>query len=170
MNHWKRRALILLAVLVAFFVGRLTAPPKIQEVERERVVYQDRIIEKVVHAKAQDVERRVVVYRDRIVQPDGTRVEREVERSAEAVRTIEAIHEDAQHELIAEGHAERKITTVLPSWRVGALVGGQIRLDSALSLTPSYGALVERRIVGPMSAGAWALNDGTIGLLLTMEF
>lgn len=172
MSPWKRRALVLGAVIAAFVVGRLTAPPDVREVERERVAYKDRIVEKVVHAKVQGAERRVVVYRDRVVQPDGTRVEREVERSEEAVRTVSTVRTDTRREATEREATEREAARALPlpSWRVGALVGGQLRFESAPLLMPSYGAIVERRIAGPISTGAWMLTNGTFGLTLTVEF
>ena len=58
------------------------------------------------------------------------------------------------------------ITNDKPQWKVAAMTGLNIH---SLSV-PVYGGQVERRIIGPISAGIWGLNNGTGGVQLSLEF
>lgn len=124
---------------VGFLAGRYTATPrvevKVQEVERIKTV--------VVKGEDRVVVRRVVVEK----KPDGTTTtttdERESTKTAERTETTE--------------RTDRKVETkpVQPQWRASALVG------VTPQLVPVYGAVVERRIVGPVHAGVWAIGGAT---------
>lgn len=59
------------------------------------------------------------------------------------------------------------VTTYSKSqWKVGALVG----LSSTNLYAPIYGANVEKRILGPISAGLWATTGKEGGLSISLEF
>ena len=156
--------LALAAVAVAFVVGRVTAPVETRDVER--VVFRDRVVEKVVE-KAARVETRIV-YRDRVITRDGTVTEHEVERTAEA----EGATRDTSTVATSTGTAERStVTLVRPSWRVGVLAGASVREP----LLPIAGPLVlgvevDYRIAGGLSAGVWANTSGAAGAALALEF
>lgn len=134
-------AALVVAGVIGLLVGRYTTTPMVvtQTVEVERI--------KTVTVKGEDkvVVRRVVV----VAQPDGssttTTDEREATKTDERTATTEK--------------TDRSVITkpVEKDWRVSALVG----TDLALTHPPStiyYGALVERRIAGPFSAGVFALG------------
>jgi hypothetical protein len=53
-----------------------------------------------------------------------------------------------------------------PQWKVSGMAGLSV---NSLS-TPIYGAQVERRILGPISAGIWGLSNSTGGVALSLEF
>lgn len=53
-----------------------------------------------------------------------------------------------------------------PQWKVNALAG----LSASNLGTPIYGAQVERRILGPIFAGAWGTSDQRAGISLGIEF
>lgn len=152
----------------SFSAGRFVAPAKVELREVEKVVWKDRIVEKVVTKKAKAVDR--IVYVDRVVMPDG-----EI-REKTSTRTITDARElvNAEKASESEGKTETKkeaVTTARPDWRVGVLVGASIR-EPLLPLAGPLviGASVERRIVGGVSAGAWLNTVGAAGASVSVEF
>jgi hypothetical protein len=53
-----------------------------------------------------------------------------------------------------------------PQWRVQALAG----LNASNFTNPIYGAGIERRIIGPIAAGAWGTTNHEGGISLSLEF
>lgn len=157
------------AVVASFFMGRLSAPPSIKTVER--VVTQSAQVAVAAKqeeaARATNTQKRRVIERIRYVYPDGTRVERLREGDSLASRTASASGLSEAAGGAQSAHQERVETKsqALPAWRVGALVGLDIH-----ALQPTYGAHVERRLVGPLSLGGFALTSGVAGLSLSLEF
>jgi hypothetical protein len=162
---WRSRLLVVVAVAgalaVAFGVGRLSRPA------HERVVVQDRIVERRVEVAAKAESRRAerVVSRTRITRPDGTKVESSEVRAVEAM-----IRREASTAVMTVVEAHR------PAWKVGALVG--IPVQPRFPLSPLLvGATVERRLSGPPAAGLWGLfpidgrsEHATVGASVTATF
>lgn len=159
-----RCALVVVAVgALAFVGGRWMAPVRVEE--RERVEYRDRI-----EYRDREVVRRVegpvrirTVTRELPAPPGSPCPDRPlVETVREEVR--EPVTTERQAERQAEAQAAEvrtveRIVTVRPDWRAGVLVGADL---GALSLAQplqvlAAGAHVERRILGPLSLGAFAL-------------
>lgn len=171
--------LALLLIAVAFLGGRLTSPTPPAEVV-ERVEYRDRVVTQEVvrevraaaEVRYMDRVQRVEVVRE--VRPDGSSSERSVTTTGESVReaiTSQAATEAAKSE-VREVEVERQIRVeVRHDWRVSALAGADLRTVS-MTAPPAWvlGGLVERRIVGPISLGAWGLSSGAAGLSLSLEF
>lgn len=152
----------------AFAAGRFAAPMKVETREVERVVFKDRVVEKVVTVTL--AAKTKIVWRDRVVAPDGTTTTREVEKTdtrEDTTRTDDRV-------ATSEGTTEREavtITTNRPGWRVGALVGLSLREP----LLPIAGPLIlglsaERRLIGGLWAGLWIQTGGSAGLSLSLEF
>lgn len=169
-------AIVVVVVLVvgagAFSAGRFTAPESTKTVEVEKVVFKDRVVEKVVTVVEQAKAETRVVYRDRVVTKEGEVRERIVERTA----TREESHGETNGETVTErearGDSETRVeVTVRPVWRVSAQVGASLREP----LLPIAGPLVvglgvDYRIAGGVSAGLWANSVGAAGLSLSLEF
>lgn len=156
--------LALVVVVIAFVVGRFTAPVETRDVER--VVFKDRVVEKVVE-KAARVETRIV-YRDRVTTKEGTVTEREIERTAEA----EGATRGTSSVATSAGNLEHSTTTVVrPNWRVGVLAGATVK-EPLVSLAGPLviGLEVDYRIAGGLSAGVWANTSGAAGAALALEF
>lgn len=161
-----------------FFVGRYTAPAVERVKIEEKIVYQDREVEKVVV-----VEKRVevkgetrVVVRDRVVTPDGTVREHEEERTDTKTDTRTDTKENREivrEVRVVEERLVEKVIDRRADWRAGALVG--IDLNPAWQPIPNAGPLtlgahVEYRILGPVWVGAWGLHTGVAGASLGFEF
>ncbi len=152
----------------AFAVGRYTArEPDVRDVER--VVYKDRVVEKIVEVKVKEEAKRVIVYRDRVIKPDGTRIEREIEKTETDTKITDARETAKEATHAGTKDREHVVTSPRPDWRVGAMVGTALTLDP-IFLKPVYGGFVERRIAGPFSVGIWGLSTGTTGVSLVLEF
>lgn len=154
-DHWRAVA-VSLALLGAFATGRFATPTKTVTQTVERVVTKT----VTVKAKAR------VVYRDRTViqKPDGTVERRDVERTEQT--TVAATEHEAEHA------ATVTVTASPPQWRASLLAGVDFpHLDRPALLGPiQLGAMVERRIAGPLWIGAWGMSSGVGGLALSLEF
>lgn len=168
-RQWAAGITALLVLLaLAFSAGRFSAPERVDVREVEKVLWKDRIVEKVVTKKAKAVDR--VVYVDRVVMPNGEIREKTSTRTITDAR--ELVNTDKASE--SEGKADSSkatVTTDRPDWRVGVLVGASIR-DPLLPLAGPLviGASVERRIIGGVSAGAWVNTGGSAGAAVSVEF
>jgi hypothetical protein len=163
--HWKK--VVALALLVgAFAVGRYTTPgPDVVIAESIRFV--ETKVEVRVTEKAKDR----IVYRDIITKPDGTKIDRSIERTETETKKST----DTKTSTDAASDAKSSSTGYKPQWRVGALVGANVagvRFDRPLGWDLlAAGAFAERRIAGPFYVGLWALSAGpSLGLSVTVEF
>lgn len=173
---WQRWALVVLGAVLAlagaFSAGRFTAPLKVETRDVERVVFKDRVVEKVVtvhdEAKVQDR----IVYVDRVVTKEGATHEVVVTQW----KTAEEKHTDTNAVTTAESTSEKvrevvKTVTLRPDWRVGVLAGASLVTPTLPIAGPLVvGAQVERRIVGGVSAGLWANSVGAAGVVVSLEF
>lgn len=160
-----RPALIVAAITVTFAGGYATGrrPARVTERLVEDTAARERVyqLEAQLATMKRDSRRETV----RVVRVDGssetrTVVDTHVERAVDARRETEARREVATHTA-----AERTVTAARPDWRVGPMVGFDFR-----SGTVAYGGQVERRILGPVSVGAFGLSSGVAGVSLSLEF
>lgn len=154
--HWRPLAGAL-ALALAFAAGRFAAP------EHVRTEFVDDSTHVTTNAEA--VTR--VVYRDRVTvrdrtvvtHPDGTTEHRDVERTEEHDgQTDKTEHATAD----ATEHVRTETKTIdrpAPAWFVGANLGVPLNLDPVGVGAPFVVVHVDRRILGPVSAGAWASLD-----------
>lgn len=164
---------VCLALLAgAFSAGRFSAPMKVETKEVEKVVYKDRVVEKVVTVTVQAKAETKVVYIDRVVTKEGTVTEHIVEKTVDREKdtTKEATKEVATRDDTVE-HSTTTVTTLRPDWRV-AVLGGATFGTPALKIAGPLvlGAEVDRRIIGGVSVGLWANTAGAGGVSLSMEF
>ena len=155
----KRRLLVALAALAAltltFAAGRWTAPRSLKtvSVDRETDVQSHNYVGTT--DRAVRVETRVqTVWRTRTEKrPDGTVVTVQTAQQGAATdaaaesKTTEVVH-DVQYKTVEV--IRYRETRSGPDWLLSARVGSG--LDD---LRPSYGVEAQRRILGPIWAGAW---------------
>lgn len=165
--YWRPIA-VLVALAAAFATGRFTTPgPDVVIASSIRFV--ERKVEVRVVERAKDR----IVYRNVEVKPDGTRIDRSIERSV--TDTKAATNTSSSTDSASD--MKQAVTSYRPQWRVGALLGfnvGGLHLSPTFSLTSdafAWGAFAERRIAGPFFVGLWGLSTGpSFGLTLSMEF
>ncbi len=197
MSTRKKLAIVLGALallLLTFAAGRHSRPARVET--KERIVYQDKIVEKVVN---HDVVRTEVVH-DQVVAknvetkivwekaPDGSI--KTTETITDLSKTSDQTHTDQTHENVTRtdvtqvvkiDSTKNTITTYeRPSWSVAVMPGLDVRgaiSDGLAALSPStltkrgiLGASVERRIVGPVFGGVWGNTAGAGGVTVRLEF
>jgi hypothetical protein len=175
--HW-RGLLGLLVLVLVFALGAWTGtrlvkppPPEVHEVVKTVTAAAEVKAEEKHEAEVKT--RTVTVFRDRMVLPDGT-VQEHTERHSDS-GSVAHVDERAESVRVEtrEVQVEKRVEVPapLPKWRVGALVGVDLTHPPLLSDgRVGVGAIVERRLVGPISVGAYGTHTGSAGLLLTVEF
>lgn len=164
---------------VAFTAGRYSAPDRVEYRDREvvRTVVQEdtqareRVAELTAQLETMSRHTRREVTTEK--RPDGTEVTHSVtDTRVDTVKETSA-RTDRVAEVETQKHAETERTRETqklelrdrPDWRVGLLAGATV------DLRPSIGVHVERRILGPLSLGAWLLPQAqAAGLSLSIEF
>jgi hypothetical protein len=149
MNNFQKITLaIVIATGLGYAFGRYAQPAKVQ------------IQEKEVNKQVAIVDHNTVTETHQVKQPDGTIVTDTTTKDLDVDKTSSI---DTKQE-------KETISNTKPQWKVQGLVG----LSSVGLTQPLYGAGVERRILGPVSAGVWGLTGGnngvTGGLSLSVEF
>lgn len=194
-NHKKEVAAVCggLALLsVGYAFGRYVVPEKVVvqekvkvvEVEKQVVVEKEKVVEKIV--KDESKKERIHREEKTVKRPDGTEETTKTEDiGVDTVvhdTKIEYVDRVVEKEVIKyvdrEVQKKVEITRPLPDWRVTAMAGlngsqlpGLISGGSFDAMTHlSFGASIERRIVGPVHAGAWGLSTGQGGLSLSLDF
>jgi len=153
---------------LAFSAGRFTAPVKTDVREVEKVVWKDKVVEKVVTRKAKAVDR--VVFVDRVVTPEGEVREQRTTRTLTDARELVDLGKTSESAGSTEKSAS-STSTLRPDWRVGVLAGASLREPLVPIVGPLVlGASVERRIVGGLNAGVWVNTVGAAGASVSMEF
>jgi hypothetical protein len=176
-NHWRAAGVSLLCLLLlggGFLAGRRSAPERVVTVTQTHETVRTVEVEK----KATQTQTHVARAAHRTTKtvttrtPDGTTTTTretttdthtagdtsqatQTERSAQAERTIDT--------------KARTETTNSAAWRISGLVGLS-RGAGVPSLQVVYGGHVERRLFGPVTAGAWFLTSGAAGVSLGVEF
>lgn len=148
-------------LLGAFFWGRSSAPAKVETRTefKDRIVYQDREVEKKVEGPV-----RVRTVTHEVPGPQGPEriVERTVERGP--VTTERASEQKGE-----EAHEVKTLTlktTEQPRWLLGASVtatplrGGDV----------AYGGFLNYRIAGPFWLGITATSGGSVGGTVGISF
>jgi hypothetical protein len=181
--------LVAVGVAIGWFVK--PEPPiqekiKVVEVTKEVVVTHEQVRVEVVHVKDSQVVERWHREKTEERKPDGTVTQKEVEdknidtivhdkENSTQVKVVEVTKEVVvNHDVFIER------TPVLKDWHVGALVGVMPRFDSPAETPVLVGVEAERRIIGPVWAGAWvmagspishfAVTNATFGIKAGFEF
>lgn len=188
----KQLALAIGSVVLIFSggyaTGRYIAPDKVvvtekvQKVEVEKTVFQDRVKTEVKIVRVQD--EKVHLHREEtaLKWANGTEQKKVVtdQNVEKTVREQDIKYVDRQVVVTQDRviqvsvDKEKLVERKRPDWRVGVLAGytvdaSGVNLGQQLQHV-ALGLGVERRIVGPISLGLWGLTSGQGGLSLNMEF
>lgn len=170
---------ILLALVGAFSAGRFTAPERVQTVDRWNTL--DLTTQDLTrgYTFARTVERTVWRNVTTTTTDAGTvTVDRTVEHEGSATASTSTERDQSTRSSTQASEQTRQVT-LRPDWRAGALVGGRFSAGPAGVVA---GGIVERRILGGVSAGLWglveidtrspvpAVTSGIVGGALTLEF
>lgn len=151
------------AILVAFGVGRYTAPVKVQE--KEVIKYVDKVVEKIVEVNNTSSKQNKVVIKFTTIKPDGTKT---TELRTYYTNEIEVTSKlvDEKKETTNVDKTTEKVVEYKKDDNILAL-NAKASLDSII---PTYGLSYQRRIIGPIYLGAFGFTDKTFGLNLGISF
>lgn len=152
-------ALVLLAG--TFAAGRYSAPTK----TIDRVEY----VEKVREVRLTTVARSTQIKWRRVTvsTPDGTTTQTEDGQSYENENSTET----AKVENDTEARKEKVTENVRAQWSISVTAGLLLptQQNSYRLVTPTFGAHVQRRILGPVWVGAWFQTVGAGGVSVGLE-
>lgn len=188
----KRKWLIVACVLVvshllAFAGGRFLVPPKIViqeqlkivEVEHQVVAIQEKVRVEKIYMESEN--QRIHREEHTVAHPNGM-VET---RKSEDINVEKVIKENGiqyvDRDIIKEVEKKVEVEKLVekrieshPDWKLSPLVGLDISRVMSNPTAPQsaivLGGQVERRVLGPVSAGVWGLSNGNVGVAVTVEF
>lgn len=170
-----RAAAIGFAMALCFIVGRHYRPERVVTVEK--VVTVDRVVtvEKVVQAASvqdkDDTKVKVRYIKVLEKRPDGTvtettRRDTDTEHTSDDLIAIRLESSKATERIVYKDRESIKVVERdRPNWSVSLMPGYDMSLRKSL-----LGGSVERRIIGPVHAGAWGNTSGAAGLVVRLEF
>lgn len=182
---WRTRGLVagaaLLALCGAFGAGRYSRPAKVETRDVVHVETRDVVRTQLVHDVQQvhDVATRTVtVTRWEKAAPGAPAVVTQTATTERQAETRRQDHAAAQQDRTSQATATETHTTsavyARPAWSLTGLVGAQFgaapRLIPQLPAPVVVGLALEKRIVGPVSAGAWLTSGGAGGLSVRLDW
>lgn len=163
MNETLKKVLLFVVVFtVGGAVGRFSLPVSV--VEKEKIVFQDKIVIKEVEKKSVDNKKNKTYIRIVTTKPDGTKtVETRIVDLGEIV-TIDTIQK----------LQDQSSTTVTEKEKTTTYSKDQYLISAGVSSHQwgvfGYGGMVQRRILGPIYIGAFGYSDMSFGLNVGLSF
>lgn len=144
MNKSTKIALSVLVIAVIFTVGRFSKPTKVET----------KVVTKIETVKVEGKTR--IVYRDKITKPDGTVIEKEVEREDTNTR------EESKSVASSENSVTNDVGLVLAALAVVDVkdIGGE----------REYALVASKRVIGALNVSVMATSDRKIGAGLGWSF
>ena len=157
MNETLKKGLLVLGIfLIGTAVGRFSLPAKI--VEKEKIVFQDKIIEKKVEVKDIQKKNNKIYIKIEKTSPDGTKTveTRIIDKDETSSNTNTS--DDKSQDTTQISDASKETIYATKDWLLSAAVN-----YSTSSSTMNYGVIAQRRILGPVYVGVYGFSDGTFG-------
>lgn len=151
-----------MALILAFASGRFSRTAETKTEFQEKVVYKDRVVEKIVEVEKKHEDKIRIVYRE--TKPDGTKTEREEERTK--TDTDKKTDKAVEKYVVVEKEVTKTVTVkTQPRLMVSVLAGYDmspafLKIPSAPNL--AVGIDVKVRVAGPIYLGVMAVNTGLI--------
>lgn len=170
MNEKLTNSLYLIVIFTGLFgcgflLGRYSLPAEI--VEKEKIVYQDRIVEKKVEIKDVKKKDHKIIVRFEKTMPDGTKtVETKImdDSSTESSSTTT----DNKTEDVTKVDEKEKTTIFQTNDTIVSLLASTHFSD--ITLGPNLGLSIQRKFIGPIYIGAFGYKDKSFGLSLGIVF
>lgn len=152
MSLSKKIIILLVALVLGYGFGRYLQPAE--------VITKTEIKEKVVEVEVEKVKTEYRTIVKEIERPDGTKIKETIKEEIKDESSV------VKKEEKKEVKKDKKIVNIKPQWRVQAMAD-----LSTLDDIPQYKIGVERRIFGPVFAGAYTSTDfKQYGVSISMEF
>lgn len=191
-EHGPKILLFVLVLVAGIGIGWYVKPDVVKVEEKTKIVetkvLDEVLMEQEIAKRVKEIESHmeVKVVTKWVVKPDGTKETTETKETKTDTKEKET--EDKSKETVKivkeieykDKIVEKTVTPVLAQWHVGALVGVAPRFDSPATTPIMVGVEAERRIVGPVFLGVWAMagspvttfnvTNAAIGLKVGFEF
>lgn len=147
------------ALAAAFFAGRYSTPTKVEH--HTEFLTRTQVVRTVAIQRVTDIKWKRVI----VSTPDGGTTVTETEDTHIDERT----NENTKTNTDAKEATATKTQTLRPTWQISALVGTDVTsvanaLNGSGPLRPTAGIHVSRRVLGPVTVGAFGLSSGTFGV------
>lgn len=161
----KALGLLVILFLTGVAVGRFTLPSKI--VEKEKIVFQDRIIEKKIEVSASQKKNNKVYTKVEKILPDGTKTIESKIVNQDVTVTNNKTNQSTDTTISQTTEKEKTITYSKQDMIIAFGMSG--RLDN-LTGKIGYGGIVEKRLIGPIYIGVMGYTDRTYGFNIGLGF
>lgn len=160
----KKGLVVVGALVLGLAIGRFTLPSKV--IEKERIVYQDKIIEKkVTTSNTQKKDHKVYTKIEKTL-PDGTKtVETKIVNDS-SLNNNTNIVSDKTEDKSQVSESEKSITRSQQS----TLISLAMKVDLNQTSKLAYGLSVNQRVLGPVYLGAFGFTDKSFGLSVGLAF
>ena len=158
MNLLSKIGIGLVVVATAVASGYYLAPTKVEE--KEKIVYQDKIVEKIVYVKKTNKKTNKTTIRLVTIKPDGTKtVETKIVDNSELI--VDQSKQSDKTEVSSKTDEKSKVVERDKESTI---------ISAAYKLPGVYGAAIDKRLLGPVWVGGFGFIDGTFGLKLGLGF
>lgn len=183
----RKRILVGVVLLVThasiYSLGRIMVPERIKveeklkvvEVEKQVVVVQEQVKIEKVYLK--DEKQRIRREEHTLAHPNGLVETKKTEDinidSVVREQDVKFVDREVKTEVVkyVDREVEKLVTKEkpLPDWRLTPMIG--FNVSNGFSTNQFvYGGEIQRRVLGPVSIGAWGLSSGTVGVSASLEF
>lgn len=156
-------AVSLACLAAGLVIGRWTAPARREQVVVDREVYAGSWARGVSYVQTSAIRTNVKIFTRWKPTPAGYEVEQTQTTASQEDTHAEAQEHETAVETMDRTHAVQTRVEVKPVWRATAMAGLR---DSRLL----YGASLEHRLIGPVSAGLWFTSDKAYGAQLSLTW
>ena len=158
--------LVLLGVGAA--VGRYATPDKV--VTKVVTKTETQIVYKEVENKNVENHKNTVTTITHTTAPDGSKTDVTVITNKDDIKVVDNKTINSDTKTQTETTSTKTVTNEKRQWIVQALFSPSHPSNNILGGTMSYGASVEKQIIGPFYGGAFGLTNQTYGLSLGVTF
>lgn len=144
MNNKTKIGLGILALVIAFGIGRFSKPAKVETKE---------VVKTVVQKEEAKVK---IVYKEKVTSPDGTTTEKEVSR--EDTNSTE----NSSTSKVSESSVKNDAGLTIQALAIANI--------SDITGKQEYGLSVKKRVIGNLGFGILATTDKKIGVGISVDF
>lgn len=160
----KQKVIISIVLLAgAFAAGRFSLPAKI--VEKEHIVYQDRIVESKSVATDTTKNDNKVYTRTTTETPDGTKTTTVKITNNDQIDSKTTSKSNETNTIASDTTKEKTIEYSKDSLLISAAAKTNFTNPSL-----SYGGIVNKRVLGPIYLGAFGFSDASFGMSVGLSF
>jgi hypothetical protein len=166
MNEYVKKSLIVLTIFgTGAAIGRFSLPAKI--VEKEHIVYQDKVVEKVIDTKDIKKKNNKTYTRTEKVLPDGTKTTETKIVDNNLVDQVDKKTTNETQDISQIIDKEKTTTYSQQSTLISVMASPNFTLDAP---GINFGLSVQQRVLGPVYIGGFGFENKSYGMSLGLAF